>query len=211
MTDRRSDGDASRGRARSLRDRLEGRLLTALAVLTSVVLVVVFYYPVGTVLVEAVVVDGAVTLAVFAEVLTDPFYFGELARLLSGKSPVVVARSLASPDRRLGIVGFTAYQAVLSTVASVALGLPGAYLLARHEFRGRRTVRSLTILPFVLPGIMVAVGFLATFGRNGVFNDVLGAVGRGPVELLFTRKPSDRRSLGPMMAAGRMTARGSPS
>ena len=183
--ERATDGDRG-SRAARLRERVESNALTALAVLTSAALVVAFYYPTATVLVEAVVVDGVVTLAVFAEVLTDPFYFGELARLLSGESPVAVARALLSPDRRLGIVGFTAYQAVLSTIASVALGLPAAYLLARFEFPGRRTLRSLTIVPFVLPSIMVAVGFVATFGDNGTLNAALTALGLPPVDLLFT-------------------------
>ncbi len=175
------------GRLRSLRDRVEGRLLTTLAVMTSALLVVAFYYPIGTVLVEAViVVDGGVTLGVFAEILRDPFYFGELARLFAKESPFAVAPDIVSSDRRLGIIGFTAYQAVLSTIASVALGLPAAYLLARFEFRGRQALRSLTIVPFVLPSIMVAVGFVATFGRNGTLNAVLGAVGLPPVELMFT-------------------------
>ena len=183
--ERATDGDRG-SRAARLRERVESNALTALAVLTSAALGVAFYYPTATVLVEAVVVDGVVTLAVFAEVLTDPFYFGELARLLSGESPVAVARALLSPDRRLGIVGFTAYQAVLSTIASVALGLPAAYLLARFEFPGRRTLRSLTIVPFVLPSIMVAVGFVATFGDNGTLNAALTALGLPPVDLLFT-------------------------
>ncbi|OYR85023.1 sulfate ABC transporter permease, partial [Halorubrum distributum] len=113
-------------------------------------------------------------------------HLGELARLLSGESPAAVARALLSPDRRLGIVGFTAYQAVLSTIASVALGLPAAYLLARFEFPGRRTLRSLTIVPFVLPSIMVAVGFVATFGDNGTLNAALTAFGLPRVDLLFT-------------------------
>ncbi|OTE98766.1 iron ABC transporter permease [Halorubrum sp. SD683] len=174
------------GRLSRLGEWAEARALTALAALTSAALVVAFYYPTATVLIEAVVVDGAVTLGAFAEVLTDPFYFGELARLLSGESPVAVARALLSPDRRLGIVGFTAYQAVLSTVASVALGLPAAYLLARFEFPGRRTLRSLTIVPFVLPSIMVAVGFVATFGENGTLNAALTTLGLPRVELMFT-------------------------
>ncbi|MDB2271482.1 iron ABC transporter permease [Halorubrum ezzemoulense] len=174
------------GRLSRLGNWAEARALTALAVLTSAALVVAFYYPTATVLIEAVVVDGAVTLGAFAEVLTDSFYFGELARLLSGESPVAVARALLSPDRRLGIVGFTAYQAVLSTVASVALGLPAAYLLARFEFPGRRTLRSLTIVPFVLPSIMVAVGFVATFGENGTLNAALTTLGLPRVELMFT-------------------------
>jgi thiamine transport system permease protein len=178
--------DDGGGRLARLRRGAEARALPALAVLTSVVLVVAFYYPTATVLIEAVVVDGAVTLTVVADVLTDPFYFGALARLLSGESPVAVARGVLSPGRWLGIVGFTAYQAALSTVASVALGLPAAYLLARFEFPGRRTLRSLTIVPFVLPSIMVAVGFVATFGENGTLNAALTALGLPRVELMFT-------------------------
>nr|WP_136592484.1 iron ABC transporter permease [Salinigranum halophilum] len=139
-----------------------GRLvLPAAAVVTGVVLLVVFYYPVATVFVESVVVDGRLTVGPVSEILTSDFYL-------------------------VDIIGFTAYQAFLSTVASVALGLPGAWILARFEFPGRRTLRSVTILPFVLPSIMVAIGFVAMFGRRGTLNGVLGAVGLGPVELLFT-------------------------
>ena len=176
----RADDDARR----RLRRALERRSLPALAVASIAVLVVVFYYPVATVFVDSVLVEGKVTLRIFRDILTDPFYFGELARLLAGESPLAVADSLLSGDRRLGIVGFTAYQAALSTVLSVALGLPLAYLLARYEFPGRQTVRSLTILPFVLPSIMVAVGFYATFGANGTLNAALSLVGLGPVDLL---------------------------
>ena len=184
----RPDSNATGGQRRTarVRDRLERRVLAALGLGTLGVLLVVFYYPVATVLVESVVVDGVVTLAVFAELLRDPFYFGDLARVFAGENPLRVARDFLGPDRRIGIVGFTAYQAALSTLVSVALGVPLAYLLARFEFRGRRTLRSLTILPFVLPSIMVAVGFVATFGRNGTLNAVLGALGLPPVELMFT-------------------------
>ncbi len=127
---------------------------------TLATLAVVFYYPVGSVLASAVSDAGRFTTAPLAAVLGDPFYHDLFA--------------------------FTAYQALLSTFASVVVGLPGAYLLARFEFPGRRFLRSVTILPFVLPSIMVAVGFLAMFGRTGLLNDVLAAVGLGPVELTFT-------------------------
>ncbi|MFB6179137.1 MAG: ABC transporter permease [Halorientalis sp.] len=128
--------------------------------LTVAVLAVVFFYPVGSVFVEAIWRTGAPTLGPIVGVLTDPFY--------------------------IDLFRFTAYQALLSTVASVLLGLPGAYLLARYEFPGRQTLRSLTILPFVLPAIMVAVGFVAMFGTSGFLNDLLGAVGLGPIHLMYT-------------------------
>ncbi|ACV48047.1 MULTISPECIES: ABC transporter permease [Halomicrobium] len=140
--------------------RVDRLALPVGTVATLATLLVVFYYPVGSVLVGAVRVGGQLSLAPLKAVLGDPFY--------------------------ADLFGFTAYQALLSTVASVLVGLPGAYLLARFEFPGRRFLRSVTILPFVLPSIMVAVGFLAMFGRTGLFNDLLAVVGLGPVELTFT-------------------------
>ena len=178
--------DTAGGRARRVRNAVERRALVALTVATTAVLLVVFYYPVATVFVEALVVEGAVTLALFVDILQDPFYFGTLARLFSGESPVAVLGDVLAGDYQLGIVGFTAYQAILSTLLSLALGLPAAYILARYEFWGRRTLRSLTILPFVLPSIMVAVGFVATFGSTGTLNTMLGALGLGSVDLLFS-------------------------
>ena len=177
------------------RERLIVRAAERLALpaglaLTLAVLVVVFYYPVGSVLVEAVVRGGRLTAGPLLAVLSDPFYTGAAHSLFA--DPYSVPGGLLEwiregfPRVEFGLFGFTAYQAALSTVASVLLGLPGAYLLSRFEFRGRRTLRSLTILPFVLPSIMVAVGFLAMFGRTGPLNAALVALGLGRVELLFT-------------------------
>ncbi len=162
---------------------LERHAVSTLGVATALVLAVVFYYPVLTVFADAIRVGGAWTLEVVREVLTDPFYFGVLAPLFGGDFGAVAEVAAESP---LGLFGFTAYQAFLSTVASVLLGLPGAYVLSRYEFPGRRTVRSLTILPFVMPSIMVAIGFVAFFGTNGPLNDLLAVFGLGPVNLLFT-------------------------
>ena len=170
------------------------RLVLPAGVLATVaILLAVFYYPVGSVLVAAVVRGGRLTLGPLATVLGDPFYTGVLSGAVS--DPARVPAGLGGwvragfPSVEFGLFGFTAYQAALSTVASVAVGLPGAYILARYEFAGRRTLRSLTIVPFVLPSIMVAVGFLAMFGQNGLLNDILAVFGLGPVGgVLFTLK-----------------------
>lgn len=68
----------------------------------------------------------------------------------------------------LGVAWFTTWQAVASTALTVLLGLPGAYVLARMDFRGRRVVRALTIVPFVLPTVVVGTAFLALLGPGGV-------------------------------------------
>lgn len=160
--------------------------------LTVSLLVVVFYYPVASVLKEAIVRAGQLTISPLLDVLADPFYTGVAHYLftdpLSIPSGILEWIRAGFPPVPFGLFGFTIYQALLSTVASVIVGLPGAYLLSRYEFRGRRTLRSLTILPFVLPSIMVAVGFLAMFSPNGTLNDILTALGFGPVNLLFTLK-----------------------
>ncbi len=66
--------------------------------------------------------------------------------------------TLAEPNV-LGIIWFTLWQAVVSTVLTLALAIPGAYLLYRRSFPGERLVKALITVPFVLPSIVVAVGF----------------------------------------------------
>lgn len=65
-------------------------------------------------------------------------------------------------------IWFTAWQAALSTALTLAVGLPGAYVLARVAFRGRSVVRALVLVPFVLPTVVVAAAFLALAGPRGV-------------------------------------------
>ncbi len=72
---------------------------------------------------------------------------------------------------------FTLWQAVLSTLLTFAVGLPGAYLFARFEFPGKRLLRALTTLPFVLPTVVVAVAFNALLGPRGWLNLGLMAIG----------------------------------
>jgi thiamine transport system permease protein len=176
-----------------LRAALVDRGLPVTAVLTAAVLVVMFYYPVGTVIARGLggTVDG--TGPVLA-ILGSEFYVGAASGLFT--DPLAVPGGIVAwvqagfPAIEFGLIGFTVYQALLSTVASLALGLPGAYLLARYDFPGRETVRSLTMLPFVLPSIMVAVGFYAMFGDAGVLNDVLGALGLGQLSIMYTLRSS---------------------
>lgn len=68
----------------------------------------------------------------------------------------------------LRVAWFTVWQAAASTVLTLLVGLPVAHLLARHRFRGRRLLRSLTTVPFVLPTVVVAGAFTAVFDRFGL-------------------------------------------
>lgn len=68
------------------------------------------------------------------------------------------------------VVWFTIYQALLSTALTLVIGLPGAFLLARYDFRGKALLRALTGIPFVLPTLVVAAAFNALLGPRGWVN-----------------------------------------
>ncbi|RPJ51113.1 MAG: iron ABC transporter permease, partial [Chloroflexi bacterium] len=70
-------------------------------------------------------------------------------------------------------LGFTIYQAVLSTLLTLVVGLPAAYVFARFTFRGKSLLRVLTILPFILPTVVVAASFNALLGPRGWINLLL--------------------------------------
>jgi thiamine transport system permease protein len=74
------------------------------------------------------------------------------------------------------VLGFTIWQAALSTVLTLIIGLPGAFLLARFEFRGKALLRALTGVPFVMPTLVVAAGFNALLGPKGWANLALMAI-----------------------------------
>ena len=65
------------------------------------------------------------------------------------------------------VAWFTVWQAVVSTVLTVAIGLPGACLFARYDFSGRRLLHAAIIVPFVLPTVVVGSAFLALLGPSG--------------------------------------------
>jgi len=68
------------------------------------------------------------------------------------------------------VVWFTFWQAALSTILTLLIGLPGAYLFARYEFRGKSFLQALSAVPFVIPTVVVAAAFYALLGPNGWVN-----------------------------------------
>lgn len=56
--------------------------------------------------------------------------------------------------------------ASLATVANLLLAIPAAYLLVRGTFRGRGALSALVILPWALPGTVLAIALATTFSVN---------------------------------------------
>lgn len=78
----------------------------------------------------------------------------------------------------LRILRFTLWQATLSTVFSIVLGLPVALALARQrDFPGCIWIIRLMAVPMGLPVIVGALGLIAIWGRQGIFNTLLLSAG----------------------------------
>lgn len=100
--------------------------------------------------------------------------------LLSG-STVVDAETILRP------LGFTFYQAALSMVLTLLVGLPAAYVFGRYLFAGKSILRALTTLPFILPTVVVAAAFNALLGPRGWLNLLLMnafSLAEPPVQIL---------------------------
>jgi len=64
-----------------------------------------------------------------------------------------------------------------STTACVIVGVPMAMVLARTTFPGQRVVRSLVLLPLVLPPVVGGIALLYTFGRRGLLGHSIQVLG----------------------------------
>ncbi len=129
-----------------------------------ILLIPLFYLPVGGVLLQAFrTPEGRWSAAEFLTRVTSPYTWR--------------------------IAWFTVRQAFFSTLGSVIIGLPGAFLMARFQFRGKRLLRSISTVPFVLPPIIVVLGFVIFYGNQGLLNRALMGVfslERPPLRIMYT-------------------------
>lgn len=107
------------------------------------------------------------------------FYFYPLAEILrrslfpeEGGASTPLA-TLFADTYFLRVIGWSAWQALLSTVLTLAAALPAAYVFARFRWRGKTLLRALATVPFVLPTVVVAAAFGALLGPNGMLNRML--------------------------------------
>jgi thiamine transport system permease protein len=120
------------------------------------------------------------------------FYFYPLASILQTSfarsltgiaAPFEEALSSAYTQR---VIAFTFWQALLSTLLTLAIGLPGAYLVGRYQFRGKSLIMALSTVPFVLPTVVVAAAFSALLGPKGLANlGLMRAAGLENPPILF--------------------------
>lgn len=143
-----SDGMAARGFCR-------GERFASASVLTIVALLSLFvFFPILKLGAAAFTDDtGALALGRFIERVTAPNLWG-MACFTSRQSCGVVVNTVQ--------LGF------LSATIATALGLALALLVARTDFRYKRALRAVSILPIITPPFVVGVAIIVLFGRSGI-------------------------------------------
>ena len=84
---------------------------------------------------------------------------------------------LVTSDSSRAALELSLRTSAVSTVLCVILGVPMALVLARTSFPGQRLLRSLVLLPLVLPPVVGGIALLYTFGRRGLLGSHLDALG----------------------------------
>ena len=72
---------------------------------------------------------------------------------------------------------------IAATLLCIVFGIPMAIVLARSRFPGQRLLRSLVLLPLVLPPVVGGIALLYTFGRRGLLGPSLQFLG---IEIAFS-------------------------
>lgn len=63
-------------------------------------------------------------------------------------------------------------QAILTTFLCLLIGLPGSYILAHYRFPAKSLLRNFLTIPFILPPIVVLIGFIEVFGHGSWINQI---------------------------------------
>lgn len=104
------------------------------------------------------------------------FFFAPLGNILRLSVTAEAVTALVVRPFFWRTIWFTVWQAAVSTILTLLIGLPAAYLFAHYEFPGKSLLKSLTTVPFVMPTVVVAAAFRALLGSSGPVNQGLMAL-----------------------------------
>lgn len=106
-----------------------------------------------------------------------------LIKMIFGSSPQILWQSLT--DRQvLDSIWLSLYAALIATAVGCLLGVPLAYLLARHDFRGKRIIEGLIDVPIVVPHTAAGIALLFVFGRSFLLGKAFNSIGVSFVDSL---------------------------
>ena len=85
--------------------------------------------------------------------------------------------ALVSSESSVAALLLSLRTSVAATILCVAFGVPMALVLGRTSFPGQRLVRTVVLLPLVLPPVIGGIALLAAFGRQGLLGRPLEVLG----------------------------------
>lgn len=130
------------------KQRIAGITFNLVLLIPLVISILFFYFPLFFILSDGVISpSGIITLEFLMEALEDPLnqYF----------------------------IRFTMNQAIISAIATVIIGLPGAYIFAKYDFIGHKVLKTIFTIPFVLPPVVVVLGFVLLLGPSGILTSLI--------------------------------------
>ena len=95
------------------------------------------------------------------------------------------ALALVVRDRTLGVLVRTIMLAATVTLASVAVGVPIAWLTTRSDLPGRHWWTILALLPLVVPSYVGGYAVVAAFGPRGAMQSLLEPIGVDRLPTLY--------------------------
>ncbi len=142
-----------------------GDRFVASALLGIVVLVMIFvFFPVVRVLYEGFIdQDRNLSLLMLWERFAQPKLWNLVPGCLWGGSGC-------------GVAWNTLWLALLCATGTTFMGLMLALIVTRSNFRGKKALRLLTVLPIITPPFVVGLSLIMLFGRAGVVNQGLEAL-----------------------------------
>jgi molybdate transport system permease protein len=84
---------------------------------------------------------------------------------------------LITSEASIAALRLSLITSALATALCLLFGAPLALLLARTRFPGQSAVRSVVLLPLVLPPVVGGIALLYTFGRKGLLGHSLEVLG----------------------------------
>jgi len=136
-----------------------------IALPSLLLLFIIFLLPLISTLSRAFIVDNKLNVSSFFNIIKEPY--------------------------TLRILLFTINQAFFSTLLSIVIALPGSYLLVNYNIKGRKLILAVCTIPFVLPAILVILGFVTFYGNNGFLNILLMKIfnlSEPPLKILYSYK-----------------------
>ena len=94
------------------------------------------------------------------------FFVAPVVMTLAAFTDITVLRETVTNSFFIKIAWFSLWQAALSVVVTLAIGLPATWALSRVSFPGSQILRGIISAPFVMPAVVVASGVLAILPAN---------------------------------------------